>query len=213
MTRNAGRWHREQAEAASPPWHTRGDLDRVLVAMAVLVIVMLAITAAMGTMQNLWVRVRGKADASATPHRPGHDGAAGEPGDAELALGAEHGPRDPGAGATAAGLGPAFRLRPGRHAPDRTAVASMGHALFFRGRMVSPRRAASSRPGWTMTSSAMRCAAGVTFVEFGSDASERPSFLNSVQDRFPPRRRFRLWEFRAARAGVESVRARTSRCC
>ena len=180
--------------------HRRGTggvtLIELLVAMAVLVIVMLAITAAMGTMQNLWVRVRGKADAFRNT-RIALDTMVQRVNQATL-----NSRWEPNTDPATQAQEPRLRASDLHFVcgPAATLLSDgsryMGHALFFQGPYGEP---ASSRQQQTQLDydqlGHTLCGWGY-FVEFGSDASERPSFLNSVQDRFPPRRRFRLWEFR-----------------
>lgn len=172
-------------------------LIEILVALSILVIVMLAITAAMGTMQNLWVRVRGKADAFRNT-RIALDTMVQRVNQATL-----NSRWVPNTDLATKAVEPNLRASDLHFVsgPAATLMTDgeryMGHALFFQGPFGEPASGAANQQapldydqlGHTL------CGWGY-FVEFGSDAAERPAFLNNVQDRFPPRRRFRLWEFR-----------------
>ena len=171
-------------------------LIELLVAMAVLIIVMLAITAAMGTMQNLWVRVRGKADAFRNT-RIALDTMVQRVNQATL-----NSRWEPNTDTATQAQEPRLRTSDLHFVsgPAATLLSDgsryMGHALFFQGPYGEPASESNQQTQLTYDQLGHTLCGWGYFVEFGSDASERPSFLNSVQDRFPPRRRFRLWEFR-----------------
>lgn len=171
-------------------------LIEILVALSILVIVMLAITAAMGTMQNLWVRVRGKADAFRNT-RIALDTMVQRINQATL------NPRwevndDPATLATQPRVrGSDLHFVTG---PSATLLSDsnryVGHALFFQGPFGEPASGGNEQNNLDYDQLGHTLCGWGYLVEFGSDAGDRPDFLTNVQDRFPPRRRFRLWEFR-----------------
>jgi uncharacterized protein (TIGR02599 family) len=77
-----------------------------------------------------------------------------------------------------------------------------GHALFFQGPFGEPASRTGQEPPLEYDQLGQALCGWGYFVEFGSDDQERPDFLANVQDRFPPRRRFRLWEFRQPAQGL-----------
>jgi len=177
-------------------------LIELLVAMSILVVVMLAITAAMGTMQNMWVRIRGKADAFRGT-RIALDTMAQRVNQATLHSRWIPNPNPASAANTPYVRGSDLHFVSG---PASLLLAPAGrysgHALFFQGPFGEP--ASSTGQEQTLEYDQLShtlCGWGY-FVEFGSDDQERPDFLVNVQDRFPPRRRFRLWEFRQPAQGL-----------
>lgn len=171
-------------------------LIELLVAMAVLVIVMLAITAAMGTMQNLWVRIRGKADAFRGT-RIALDTMVQRVNQATL-----NSRWVPNTDLATQAQEPHLRASDLHFVtgPAATLMADsnryVGQALFFQGPFGEPASGTLQQVTLDYDQLGHTLCGWGYFVEFGSDAGERPAFLSDVQDRFPPRRRFRLWEFR-----------------
>lgn len=171
-------------------------LIEILVALSILVIVMLAITAAMGTMQNLWVRVRGKADAFRNT-RIALDTMVQRVNQATL-----NSRWEPNTDVATMVAEPQVRASDLHFVsgPAATLLSDgtryIGHAMFFQGPYGEPASDDVQQTPLTYDQLSHTLCGWGYFVEFGSDASERPSFLSDVQDRFPPRRRFRLWEFR-----------------
>lgn len=172
-------------------------LLELLVSLAILGIVLLVIAQAMNTMQNTWVSVRGKADGfrntrlalDTVTHRLSQatlnsrwradDTRLQYVRDSDLHF--------------VSGKAPALLN-------DFTKAA--GHGVFFQapfGQDAKPANSSSSTsfdgPLDTQALDETLNAWGY-FVEFGSDADERPDFMQQSNDRFPPRRRFRLLEFR-----------------
>lgn len=177
-------------------------LIELLVAMSILVVVMLAITAAMGTMQNMWVRIRGKADAFRGT-RIALDTMAQRVNQATLHSRWEMNPDPATAAKTPYVRGSDLHFVSG---PASLLLAPAGrysgHALFFQGPFGEPASSTGQESVLEYDQLGHTLCGWGYFVEFGSDDQERPDFLVNVQDRFPPRRRFRLWEFRQPAQGL-----------
>ena len=183
-----------------PLSHRGVTLIEMLVAMAILGIVLLIIANAMNMMQNTWVNIRGKADGFRNT-RLAIDTVAHRLSQATLnsrwTIWKGDDPTLP------ANL---------QYVPDSDLhfvsgkattllndyTRAVGHAVFFQaplGQDGNPTGPSSNTTPDTQNLTETLNAWGY-FVEFGSDANERPDFMQQSADRFPPRRRFRLLEFR-----------------
>jgi len=177
-------------------------LLELLVGMAVLSIIMITISAAMGTMQNTWVRMREKSDTYRAT-RMALDNMSRRIAQATLAT---RWVQDEEADPT--GTDPPFKPESdlhfvcgpvtGTNGLNPTARAC-GHAVFFQ----APFGETTPRDDTDTTAvnqsfnhlSNTLCAWGY-FVEFSEDNTDVPIFLRNDPDHNRPRRRFRLMEFR-----------------
>lgn len=176
------------------------SLLEMLLAMTLLSIVMVVIAAAINTMQNTWLRLREKSD-EFRGARLALDSMSRHLQQATLATRWVPAPEVEGTTAQRA-----FKRESNLHFVSGQASTLLenprasGHAVFFQGPFGEPQNDpgaggsnAQDAPHDQLTD--LLCAWGY-FVEFGTDNLERPDFLNQVSDRVPPRRRFRLMEFR-----------------
>lgn len=166
-------------------------LLEILLAMAILGIVLLAIAATMSSMQNLWMKVRGKVDQYRNS-RQAIDTMASRIASATLASRWEP---DPEATASDDKFVRASDLHFVCGPADEVLSSGTysGSAIFFQAPF-GERSVDSSIDDYSALHQAM-CAWGY-FVEFGTDAPERPRFLHGHQDLAPEKLRFRLMEFR-----------------
>lgn len=177
--------------------NTGFTLLELLLSMALLSIVMIIIAAAVSTMQNTWVRLREKSDEyrgsrmaldGMTRHLQQATLATRWVPDIESTVPNKHFKR-------ASNLH--FVCGAARDLLDISQTS--GHSVFFQGPFGEPQNdvrtsGTTSIPAHDQLNNTL-CAWGY-FVEFGSDVRERPAFMRESQDRLPPRRRFRLLEFR-----------------
>ncbi len=172
-------------------------LLELLVALAILGVVLLIIGHAMSLMQNTWVKIRGKADGFRNTR---------------LALDTVT------QRLSQATLNSRWKIdaaQPNnlRYVPDsdlhfvsgkattllNNDSTPVGDAVFFQapfGQDAIPQSTSSTTPPLDTQSLEETLNAWGYFVEFGSDADERPDFMVQSAAQFPPRQRFRLLEFR-----------------
>ncbi|MDB6116879.1 MAG: Verru Chthon cassette protein, partial [Verrucomicrobiaceae bacterium] len=165
-------------------------LLEMLVAMAIFGVVMLTIGHAISMMQNTWTKVRGKADGFRNT-RLALDLVAGRIGQATLNQRWKF---------DDSGTSPQYVTDSDLHfvsGPARVLLSDMqnavGHAVFFQAPFGESDPARDSKDMRRLNSTLN---AWGYFVEYGPDKDEKPAFMNDNPDRFPPRNRFRLLEFR-----------------
>ncbi len=168
-------------------------LLEILLSMAVLAMVLMAIAATMTSMQNIWLRIRGKSDQYRST-RMAVDTIAGRLTEATLATRMV---RDP----TATGSNDKFLRESDLHFVCGTSDQLLqgvhgiysGGAVFFQAPFGEHGTDGVNQP-YDKLNNAL-CAWGY-FVEYGSDSNERPAFLQEHKELAPARMRFRLMEFR-----------------
>ena len=172
-------------------------LLELLVALAILGVVLLIIGHAMSLMQNTWVRIRGKADGFRNT-RLALDTVTQRLSQATLNSRWKIDASQPS--------NLRYVLDSDLHFVSGKATtllnndtAPVGDGVFFQapfGQDAIPQSTNSSTPPLDTQSLDETLNAWGYFVEFGSDADERPNFMVQSADKFPPRQRFRLLEFR-----------------
>lgn len=182
------------------------SLLEILVSTAILGLVLIAIGEAMSTMQNTWVRVRAKADVY-RPLRAASDtmnrrvsmatlNSRWEVDEEALKLSQERQVRESDLHFL---CGPALDLvgRGGN---------LVGHGMFFQAPFGVDDDQRSNQGPDKHDRLAHALNAWGYFIEYGPDSGQRPNFMTDLGDRFPPRRRFRLMEYRQPTDELELFR-------
>ncbi|MDB6140659.1 MAG: Verru Chthon cassette protein [Verrucomicrobiaceae bacterium] len=178
----------------APPSNRGMTLLEMLLAMAIVGVVLIIIAYAINMMQNTWVRVRSKADGYRNT-RLALDTVARRISQATLGTRwtVDESQTENFKYVTDSDLhfvcGPASDLLNDK-------AHTVGHAIFFQAPfgLDNPPGTGNSHIDKQKLNATLN--AWGYFVEYGSDASERPPFMVGNTDRFPERHRFRLMEFR-----------------
>lgn len=176
-------------------------LLELLLSMALLSVVMIIIASAIATMQNTWMRVREKSD-EYRGARMALDSMTRNL--RQATLDARWVPVTEESDTPTSGIEPAYKRVSNLHfvcGPSNTLLedgTTVGHAVFFQGPFGEQARdrnsGAESLPKHEQLTDTL--SSWGFFVEYATDTFERPDFLRQSQVRVPPRRRFRLMEFR-----------------